>query len=106
VAVRIVTGPFDPLLAGHTRRLSRVQDGPGALIVVVTTSGEQVLPVRARAELVAALSAVDYVVIPEDDDVENLLSRLPAVEVVREEAAHEALRQDLIRHVRTRQDTK
>lgn len=57
-----VRGFFDPLLAEHVRRLrNRVK--PGHLLVVEILEPEKpLLPQRARAELVAALSMVDYVI--------------------------------------------
>ena len=58
-----VSGHFDPLLAEHVRRLARARE-PGRLLVVeVTNPAQPLLAQRARAELVAALSMVDYVVL-------------------------------------------
>ena len=58
-----VFGHFDPLLAEHVRRLAHAKR-PGRLLVVeVTNPGQPLLAQRARAELVAALSMVDYVVL-------------------------------------------
>ena len=69
-----VSGHFDPLLAAHAKLL-RQRATPGTLLIaVVTNPTSPLLPLRARAELVAALSAVDYVVMrdgpptAEDDD--------------------------------------
>jgi bifunctional ADP-heptose synthase (sugar kinase/adenylyltransferase) len=58
-----LSGHFDPLLAEHARRL-REHVAPGQkLIVEITNSANPLLPQRARAELVAALESVDYVVL-------------------------------------------
>jgi bifunctional ADP-heptose synthase (sugar kinase/adenylyltransferase) len=58
-----VAGHFDPLLAEHVRRLSE-HIAPGRLLVVeITNPARALLPQRARAELVAALTMVDYVVL-------------------------------------------
>jgi bifunctional ADP-heptose synthase (sugar kinase/adenylyltransferase) len=58
-----VAGHFDPLLAEHVRRLSE-HVAPGRLLVVeITDPARPLLPQRARAELVAALTMVDYVVL-------------------------------------------
>ena len=60
---RWVSGYFDPLLAEHVRRL-RDSKKPGELLVVEVVDPDQpLLPQRARAELVAALAMVDYVVL-------------------------------------------
>jgi bifunctional ADP-heptose synthase (sugar kinase/adenylyltransferase) len=82
-----VSGCFDPLLAEHVRRLSEQRE-PGRLLVVeVTNPAQPLLAQRARAELVAALATVDYVVLgngtsqaPNDADitgrfVEHVLER-------------------------------
>jgi bifunctional ADP-heptose synthase (sugar kinase/adenylyltransferase) len=61
-AARWISGNFDPLLAEHVGRLRKARE-PGSLLVVeVTNPARPLLPQRARAELVAALSMVDYVV--------------------------------------------
>jgi len=58
-----LTGRFDPLLAEHARRLSE-RAAPGqTLVVEITNPANPLLPQRARAELVAALASVDYVVL-------------------------------------------
>jgi glycerol-3-phosphate cytidylyltransferase-like family protein len=58
-----LAGHFDPLLAEHARRL-RERAAPGqTLVVEITNPPNPLLPQRARAELVAALSVVDYVVL-------------------------------------------
>jgi glycerol-3-phosphate cytidylyltransferase-like family protein len=60
---RWVTGYFDPLLAEHVRRL-RQHATPGEVVVVeVSNPVNPLLPQQARAELIAALSMVDYVVL-------------------------------------------
>jgi bifunctional ADP-heptose synthase (sugar kinase/adenylyltransferase) len=60
---RWISGHFDPLLAEHVGRLRRARE-PGSLLVVeVTNPARPLLSQRARAELVAALAMVDYVVL-------------------------------------------
>jgi len=71
--VRWVTGYFDPLLAEHVRRLAQ-NTAPGQLLVVEIANPESpLLPQRARAELVAALSMVDYVVLGNGQPSEKIL---------------------------------
>jgi bifunctional ADP-heptose synthase (sugar kinase/adenylyltransferase) len=58
-----ISGHFDPLLAEHVGRLRQARE-PGSLLVVeVTNPARPLLSQRARAELVAALSMVDFVVL-------------------------------------------
>lgn len=56
-----VRGYFDPLLAEHAGRIDRLA-APGALVVILLDDPpEPLLATRARAELVAGLARVDYV---------------------------------------------
>jgi bifunctional ADP-heptose synthase (sugar kinase/adenylyltransferase) len=62
-SARWISGHFDPLLAEHVERLRQTRE-PGNLLVVEITDPERpLLSQRARAELVAALAMVDYVVL-------------------------------------------
>ena len=62
-SARWVSGHFDPLLAEHVRRLRDYTAPEQLLVVEVTNPAAPLLAQRARAELVAALSMVDYVVL-------------------------------------------
>jgi bifunctional ADP-heptose synthase (sugar kinase/adenylyltransferase) len=57
----VVSGYFDPLVASHAERLSDLKRTAAKLLVLIATPPDAILPVRARAELVAGLRAVDYV---------------------------------------------
>jgi hypothetical protein len=60
---RWVSGYFDPLLAEQVRRLRECAE-PGQLLVVEIVNPESpLLSQQARAELVASLSMVNYVVL-------------------------------------------
>ena len=103
--VALATGHFDVLLAAHVRELERMLDSlPDAVLLVALGTPEQaLLDARARAELVAALAIVDYVVSLEDRQMESLLAAFPAERTVRLEAAHERRMRELIQHVHRRQ---
>jgi glycerol-3-phosphate cytidylyltransferase-like family protein len=58
-----VAGHFDPLLAEHVGRLRQYAKSDGPLVVEITNPARPLLAQRARAELVAALGMVDYVVL-------------------------------------------
>jgi bifunctional ADP-heptose synthase (sugar kinase/adenylyltransferase) len=58
-----ISGHFDPLLAEHVRRLAEAREPGRPLVVEVTNPAQPILAQRARAELVAALSMVDFVVL-------------------------------------------
>lgn len=61
--VRVVSGYFDPLLAVHAAWLAEARGQAAKLAVVIKDPPTPILPARARAELVAALRVVDYVVL-------------------------------------------
>jgi rfaE bifunctional protein nucleotidyltransferase chain/domain len=78
-------GIFDLLHAGHVRYLQAARAEGDILVVGVNSDastrklkgeGRPILTERARAALVAALSAVNYVVIFDELDVRNLLHEL------------------------------
>jgi bifunctional ADP-heptose synthase (sugar kinase/adenylyltransferase) len=59
-------GAFDVLQAGHARFLAAMRSPGAGLLVAVwddATLGRPILPEQARAQLVAALAAVDWVVV-------------------------------------------
>jgi len=68
-----VTGYFDPLLAEHVRRLRECAKPGHLLIVEIANPTAPLLAQRARAELVAALSMVDYVVLGNGEPAEAIL---------------------------------
>jgi rfaE bifunctional protein nucleotidyltransferase chain/domain len=80
--VAFANGCFDVLHVGHVRYLEGARREGDRLIVAVNDddsvrqlkgSGRPILPALARAELVAALRAADYVVVFADTTVERLL---------------------------------
>jgi D-glycero-beta-D-manno-heptose 1-phosphate adenylyltransferase len=85
----LANGCFDILHVGHARYLKGAKREGDVLVVAVNSdaserrlkgAGRPILPAAARAELVAALGAVDYVLIFDEPNVEALLAELlPAV---------------------------
>ena len=57
----VVSGYFDPMIASHAERLTKLKREGTPLLVLVATPPEAILPALARAQLVAGLSVVDYV---------------------------------------------
>jgi len=81
----LANGCFDILHVGHTRYLSGAKAEGDVLVVAINSDegvrklkgeGRPVLPELERAELVAALASVDYVIIFDEPDVEPLLEML------------------------------
>lgn len=78
-------GCFDLLHVGHVRYLEGARRQGDVLVVGVNSdrsvrqlkgNGRPVLPEEARAELLAAMEAVDYVVIFDNQTAENILRDL------------------------------
>ncbi|MBZ5723881.1 MAG: hypothetical protein LAP87_02685 [Acidobacteriia bacterium] len=101
----VVTGYFDLLRAWHVREFAGVRQRTGArsLLVVVLPLAGEVLPQRARAELVAALRMVDYVVTIDHGELEELVAALQPAALVRLEAADARQARQLMEHVHRRQ---
>jgi hypothetical protein len=108
-ACTVVTGAFDMVLAEDARELAEIRashpDRP--LLVVVLPLPEGLLPGRARAELVAALRMVDYVVTAPDDAkaaaTDALLTSLEPAHLVRLVEAQAVRKRQLMEHVHRRQ---
>jgi rfaE bifunctional protein nucleotidyltransferase chain/domain len=78
-------GCFDVLHVGHVRYLQGAAAEADRLVVAVNEDasvarlkgpGRPMMPAAERAEIVAALDAVDYVVTFADDNAERLLQRI------------------------------
>lgn len=100
-AVTLVTGYFDVLRAGHARELGQIRlRSAGRLVAVVVLSRQgEIVALAARAELVAALHMVDYVVTADHEDLNRLIERCQPAEVVRLETADLRRTGQLIEHV-------
>jgi bifunctional ADP-heptose synthase (sugar kinase/adenylyltransferase) len=81
----VISGYFDPLHAEHVRLLSNLASPDECLAVIVSDPERPYLPLRARAELVAALRVVHYV-IAVSGDVPAVVNRLAPDRVIHAEA--------------------
>jgi glycerol-3-phosphate cytidylyltransferase-like family protein len=102
-ALTVVTGFFDPLLVEHAVRLASLARPGAALMVVIHSPAEPLLPARGRAEMAAALSVVDHVVLPAADETGAWLEDLHPQPLVSQEPDDARRTRDLIRHVHARQ---
>ena len=103
--VIMVTGYFDVLRGEHVRELDAVrQRNRGArLLAVVLPSSEEILPQQARAELVAALRVIDYVVIADTAAAGRLAASIEPVETSHLETGDARRARELKDHVHRRQ---
>ncbi len=83
--IAFANGCFDLLHVGHVRYLEAAREAGDVLVVGVNSDravralkgeGRPLLPAEARAELVAALAAVDFVAIFDDLTAEQILRDL------------------------------
>jgi D-glycero-beta-D-manno-heptose 1-phosphate adenylyltransferase len=81
----LANGCFDALHVGHVRYLEGARSEGDVLVVAVNSDsgvrglkgpGRPILPESARADLVAALRVVDYVVLFSEPNVEALLEHM------------------------------
>jgi bifunctional ADP-heptose synthase (sugar kinase/adenylyltransferase) len=99
----VAWGYFDPLLAAHARELAALRERSGGPVVAVVLPLENaLLPLRARAEMVAALRMIDYVVIADDEPPESLIACLHPAETLRLEEADRRRTCELREHARSR----
>ena len=78
--------------AGFVKELEALRSPGRALVVALLPAEPELLPVRARAEVMAGLRAVDYVVIATMED-------LSGVDVISREPSDRERTADLIRRV-------
>ncbi|MFN0166676.1 MAG: hypothetical protein ACKV22_09615, partial [Bryobacteraceae bacterium] len=99
-----VAGPFDVLVAPYLRRLKEIRRlHPDATLLAVLTDPERpFLDLQARAELVAALADVDFVVLPDGGEWEKAVASVAPIAVYREQETQERERQALVDHVLAR----
>jgi glycerol-3-phosphate cytidylyltransferase-like family protein len=102
----LATGRFDILRVEAVRDLAafRLDTGARTLVVVIWQHDGELVPVRARAEMAAALRVVDYVLLAEDEDMESLAASLHPIEIVDLEESETDRTRELIEHVRSRQN--
>ncbi len=103
--VAMITGYFDILRAELVHDLDRLHDrNQGAkLLAVVLPNPDEILPRQARAELVAALRVIDYVVISDTAAARRLAASIEPVEVSHLETDDARRARELKEHVHRRQ---
>ena len=83
--ISLANGCFDLLHVGHIRYLAGAAEQADRLVVAINSdemvralkgTGRPILPSNERAEIVAAMGVVDYVVVFSTPTVEDLLDRI------------------------------
>lgn len=93
----LAAGYFDVLRADHIHELEQALR---PILAAVLSHSEELFPATARAEMVAALRVIDYVVTADHEELDELIERLHPAAVLRLEAA------DLRRARRLKEDAK
>jgi len=95
----LVRGYFDPLAVAHVRRLEELTKP----VTILLDSPEQpLLPVAARAELLAAVHAVKHVVIAEH----GVPPEFAGMHMIDERSGDEQRLRELMDHVLARQNAR
>ena len=94
-----VVGQFDPLTLAQAERVAKLSEDGRSILIVVEPGEECLLPVEARATLVAALRAVQLVVIGEADQ----LPADPQMEMVADDEGERKRSVEFVRFIAERQ---
>jgi hypothetical protein len=100
--LKLVAGYFDVLTPDEVRRI-RSLSGEHRLMAAILDPPDPLLPPRARAELAASLSMIDYVLLLQGVSLAQAVEQIGPDEVIREETAGSQRRAALIEHVHRRQ---
>ncbi len=101
--VALAAGTFDVLRGEQVRELECLKSRASSLLVVVLPGDGAILDQHSRAELVAALRAVDYVLPADQPGPEAICQSLRPAVYLSLEAADARRRRLLIEHVHRRQ---
>jgi hypothetical protein len=95
-------GKFDPLTLAQAERLAALSGKGKAVLAVVEPDKASLLPVQARAALVAALKSVQAVVVAEA----NALAHYPQLEIFQDDEGERKRSAEFAEHVKRRQTAK
>lgn len=91
----VVSGYFDPLLALHVEHLEALATELGPLSILLLDPPDAILPIEARAAVVAGLECVENVLLSDGDPVPEARLKL--------ELEDSVLRAGFLQHVLDRQ---
>jgi len=94
-----VVGRFDPLTLAQAERVAKLNENGRSILIVVEPGLDCLLPIEARAALVAALRAVQLVVIGEPD----ALPAHPQMEMIADEEGERKRSAEFVRFIAERQ---
>jgi hypothetical protein len=97
-----VVGTFDPLTLSQAERLAEVSRKGKSVLAVVEPGAGCLLPVEARAVLVAAVKSVQLVVVAET----SALPKHPQMEIMKDDDGEHQRSRAFAEHVRGRQGAR
>lgn len=100
----VVSGQFDPLTAVQARRLADYASNDRRLVTVVLGGENTLLPVEARAALIAGLREVAAVVIATSNDWRDLVRRNSRVQLIEDPEGERTRAAEFIDFVLNRQN--
>ena len=101
----VVVGLFDPLTAVEARRLARLRSDNRKLLAIVLDSEDALLPVGARAELVAALRDVNLVATAKAERWRSIVPRSANLHIIEDPDGDKARSAEFIQFVLDRQES-
>ena len=100
----VITGYFDVLRAEHAREIEAIRSQAGActLLALVLPYAGEVFDIHARARMVAALRMVDYVLVADELDADELVKSLRPQTVIHLEADDVRRNREIAERIRRR----
>lgn len=95
-------GRFDPLTRAQAERVAKLNEDGRSILIVVEPGVDCLLPVEARAALMAALRAVHLVVIGEADE----LPAHPQMKMIADEEGEQKQSAEFVRFIAERQGAR
>jgi hypothetical protein len=93
-SVMVIVGYFDPIYAAGVRAIRELAPAESLVLAAIADPPEPLLPLRARAELAAALDCIDYVT----TDIDAAMA-LPEAKVSDIRSDDLRRRNELVQHV-------
>ena len=101
----VVVGLFDPLTAVEARRLARLRSDNRKLLAIVLDSEDALLPVDARAELVAALREVNLVATAKAERWRSIVPHGANLQIIEDPEGDKARSVEFIQFVLNRRES-
>lgn len=99
----VLTGFFDPLTVTQAKRVHAARQAGSKLAAIVLDREDALLPIEARAALVAALRDVDLVITSRDHEWQAVLANVSNIHLIDDPEGERARSAEFVRIVLERQ---